>query len=276
MLAACSGGNEDTENQEAVNSEENSQEVEGEEEANQEVDTSEEETSEENDESDNANEADENTENGESEEDEQVEEDATESETEPEVEESNEEVAESPEFTVREFSDKEKQAMNKEFYNWAVERAEIGGMAVTPYFFTHGAAGSGDWYANTPDGEAQVQNLNNPGFDHFDIHVIGGVAFYQPSSGIVGTDNLEGVPGTAQGYSNIAVPETNIHKYILADNGVVYELIAPKENMSFSSGFGEYADNGKREGGIEVDKNFEISGDQDAQKEWQRILSNYQ
>ncbi|MCK1977061.1 hypothetical protein LNK15_08335 [Jeotgalicoccus huakuii] len=264
MLAACSGENEGTEDQEAVNSEENTQEVEDDEVADQETDIAEEKASTESEATE------------ENEEVEQVEEEPTESETETEVEENNGEVAETPEFTAHEFSEEEKQAMNDEFYNWAVERAEIGGMAVTPFFFTHGAAGSGDWYANTPDGEAQVQDFNNPGFDHFDMHIIGGVAFYQPSSGIVGTDDLDRVPGTAEGYSNIAVPETNIHKYILVDNGVVYELIAPKENMAFSAGFGEYADDGTKDGGIPTDKDFEVSGDQEAQNEWQKILWEYQ
>ena len=277
MLAACNSG--DTED-EAVN--EKSQQV-AESETNEEAENNdseevETEESSEDEESSDTSEADKaQEESSDSEPD--VESQNEETEETDESAEDNTEVAEDEahqETAVREFTDAEKQAMVDEFYTWAVERAEVGGMAVTKYFFTHGAAGSGDWYANTPDGEAQVQNLKNPGFDHFDMHIIGGVAFYQPSSGIVGTDNLDRVPGTAEGYSNIAVPETNIHKYILVDNGVVYELIAPKENMAFSSGFGEYADDGTKDGGIPTDKDFELSGDQDAQEEWQRILSKYQ
>src|SRR5699024_9737733 len=280
MLAACNSG--DTED-EAVN--EKSQQV-AESETNEEAENNdseevETEESSEDEESSDTSEADKaQEENNDSESDiEAQNEESEEAEEAGESAEDNTEAAEeeaNQETAVREFTDAEKQAMVDEFYTWAVERAEVGGMAVTKYFLTHGAAGSGDWYANTPDGEAQVQNLKNPGFDHFDMHIIGGVAFYQPSSGIVGTDNLDRVPGTAEGYSNIAVPETNIHKYILVDNGVVYELIAPKENMAFSSGFGEYADDGTKDGGIPTDKDFELSGDQDAQEEWQRILSKYQ
>lgn len=179
------------------------------------------------------------------------------------------------EAIVQEFTQEEQLAMSQMFYEWAVERAKIGSMAVTKFFFTHGAGGSGDWYAITPDGEVQAQNLDNPGFNHFDIHAIGGVAFYQPVSGDYGEDEHAHIPGTAEGYSRLALPDTNIHKYMLADNGIVYELIAKKENMAFTSGFGEYADDGTR-GTFLPDTTFEISGDQAAQEEWQRILRMYQ
>lgn len=178
-------------------------------------------------------------------------------------------------IAVHEFTMEEQKEMTQLFYDWAVERAKIGNMAVTTMYFSHGAAGRGDWYAMTPDGEVQTQNQDNPGFDHFDIHAIGGVAFYQPASGDFGEDENVPFPGTAEGYSRLALPDTNIHKYMLADNGVVYELIGKKENMSFSSGFGEYDDEGTY---VEYPpgREFEISGDQDAQQEWQRILDMYQ
>lgn len=179
------------------------------------------------------------------------------------------------ETIVQKFTVEEHQKMNQLFYDWAVERAEIGNMAVTKIFFSHGAGGSGDWYANTPDGEVQAQNLNNPGFEHFDIHAIGGVAFYHPISEDFGIDEYAHVPGVGEGYSRLAKPDTNIHKYMLADNGVVYELIAKRENTALTSGFGEYADNGTR-GDFTPNVDFEVSQDQDAQQEWQRILGMYQ
>ena len=52
-------------------------------------------------------------------------------------------------------------------------------------------------------------------------------------------------------------------------------MIGKKENISFSSGFGEYNDDGSR-GEYVPDVAFEVSGDQDAQQEWQRILGMYQ
>lgn len=182
---------------------------------------------------------------------------------------------ETAELAVKEFTMEEQQEMTQHFYDWAIERAEIGNMAVTNMYFSHGAAGRGDWYAMTPDGEVQTQNQDNPGFDHFDIHAVGGVTFYQPASGDYGEDANAPVPSTAEGYSRLALPDTNIHKYILADNGVVYELIGKREQMSFSSGFGEYDDEGTY-GEFPPGVEFEISGDQDAQQEWKRILGMYQ
>lgn len=184
-------------------------------------------------------------------------------------------VEDTAEIALQEFTMEEQQEMTQLFYDWAVERAKIGNMAVTEMYFSHGAAGRGDWYAMTPDGEVQTQNQDNPGFDYFDIHAIGGVAFYQPASGDYGEDANAPFPGTAEGYSRLALPDTNIHKYMLADNGVVYELIGKKENMSFSSGFGEYNDEGTY-GEYPPGREFEISGDQDAQQEWQRVLGMYQ
>lgn len=45
--------------------------------------------------------------------------------------------------------------------------------------------------------------------------------------------------------------------------------------MSFSSGFGEYDDEGEY-GEYQPGAEFEISGDQDAQQEWQRTLRMYE
>lgn len=172
---------------------------------------------------------------------------------------------------TKRFTHEQKQEMTQSFYSWAIERAEIGNLAVTTRYFEHGAGGISDWYAVTPDGQVQAQNQNNPGFDHFDIHAIGGVAFYKPLSEDYGADESAPRVGFAEGYDRLAVPETNIHKYMLADNGVVYELIAKKENMSFSTGFGEYADDGSI-GDFRPTVQFEIS--EDEQREWQRILED--
>lgn len=184
-------------------------------------------------------------------------------------------ISSSAEAAVQEFTQEEQLAMNQMFYDWAVERAKIGNMAVSKLYFSHGAAGRGDWYAVTPDGEVQVQDQDNPGFNHFDIHAVGGVVFYQPASGDFGEDANTPLPGTAEGYSRLALPDTDIHKYMLGDNGVVYELIGKKEFMGLSSGFGEYDDEGTY-GEYPPGREFERSGDQEAQEEWQRILAMYQ
>ena len=276
MLAACNSG--DTED-EAVN--EKSQQV-AESETNEEAENNdseevETEESSEDEESSDTSEADKaQEESSDSEPD--VEAQNEETEETDESAEDNTEVAEDEahqETAVREFTDAEKQAMVDEFYTWAVERAEVGGMAVNDYYFGHGAAGRGDWYATTPHGDVQVQDQDNPGFDAFNIHAIGGIVFYQPISGDYGADENTEVESTASGYQTMAIDGTDIHKYMLADNGVVYEHISVKEETSLSSGFGEFNDDGTR-GEYAPASRFEVSGDQDAQEEWQRILSKYQ
>ncbi|ULG71508.1 hypothetical protein [Macrococcus brunensis] len=171
------------------------------------------------------------------------------------------------------FTEDEKLAMTQAFYHWAGERAEIGNMAVTDEWFTHGAAGRGDWYAETPDGDVQSQNLENPGHNGFQIHAIGGVAFYTAKDGSTGQQRTNG--STADGYSRSVKPGTDIHKYLLADNGVVYELIGPADQVGFTTGFGEYEDDGTK-GDFRPQMPFEISADQAAQTKWQEILSQYQ
>lgn len=276
MLAACNSG--DTED-EAVN--EKSQQV-AESETNEEAENNdseevETEESSEDEESSDTSEADKaQEESSDSEPD--VESQNEETEETDESAEDNTEVAEDEahqETAVREFTDAEKQAMVDEFYTWAVERAEVGGMAVNDYYFGHGAAGRGDWYATTPHGDVQVQDQDNPGFDAFNIHAIGGIVFYQPISGDYGADENTEVESTASGYQTMAIDGTDIHKYMLADNGVIYEHISVKEETSLSSGFGEFNDDGTR-GEYAPASRFEVSGDQDAQEEWQRILSKYQ
>ena len=276
MLAACNSG--DTED-EAVN--EKSQQV-AESETNEEAENNdseevETEESSEDEESSDTSEADKAQEES-SDSGPDVESQNEETEETDESAEDNTEVAEDEahqETAVREFTDAEKQAMVDEFYTWAVERAEVGGMAVNDYYFGHGAAGRGDWYATTPHGDVQVQDQDNPGFDAFNIHAIGGIVFYQPISGDYGADENTEVESTASGYQTMAIDGTDIHKYMLADNGVVYEHISVKEETSLSSGFGEFNDDGTR-GEYAPASRFEVSEDQDAQEVWQRILSKYQ
>src|SRR5699024_3166025 len=179
-------------------------------------------------------------------------------------------------ITQRRYSDKEKSAMQQEFLDWAVSRAKTGDLAVSNRYFDHGAAGQGDWFAETPDGEIQVQEneAGIPGYDAFAIHALGGVVFYTSSGQVTGYDEDTEKASTAEGYSKVADDSQSINKYLLADNGVVYELITPVAKTSFSTGFGEYADDGKTKDSTNG-KIFKISKDQDAQNKWQQILANY-
>lgn len=179
-------------------------------------------------------------------------------------------------ISQRQYSDKEKKAMQQEFLDWAVSRAKTGGLAVSDRYFDHGAAGRGDWFAVTPDGEIQVQQNeeNLPGFDAFDIHALGGVVFYTSAKGVKGLDKNAWEASTAEGYSNLADDSQTIHKYLLGDNGVVYELIGHVAKTSFSTGFGEYSDDGQSKDSTNGSV-FKVSEDQDAQNKWQQIVANY-
>lgn len=184
---------------------------------------------------------------------------------------------------VREYSEEEKEEVSQEFLEWAIPRAEEGNMAVTDVYFGHGTSGKGDWYAATEDGDMQIQQQSPkedlPGYDAYDIHALGGVVFYTSSSGITGYDKTpaEGTPGAGgRNFNPIADEEYPLHKYLLGDNGVVYELIGNVDEIgSFSEGYGLYANDGETKE-IDEEFTFKVSDDTDAQEEWARILQSYQ
>lgn len=155
------------------------------------------------------------------------------------------------------------------FFAWAGQRAKMGNMAVCKYFFEHGAAGMGDWYAITPDGNAQVQNLDKPGYDAFPIHIVGGVTFYYSKNGTVGTtdENLHNYC-FADGFYGVARQDKPIVKYILGDNGTVYEY---NSSGAYSDGFYEAGDSGEILDTGE-NKKFIISKDIAAQQEYASII----
>ncbi|WP_258088732.1 hypothetical protein [Weissella fangxianensis] len=167
----------------------------------------------------------------------------------------------------------QKRAVNDSFLSWASDRAKIGNMAVTEVYFDHGAAGRGDWYANTPDGEVQVQDQKNPGAAAFPIHKIGGCVFLTMKDGSTGyQENV--AEFFAGGYGVKADMSQPVTKYMLGDNGKVYELTLDKGDTSLTSGFGEYTDEGQR-GDYNPPYSFKVSEDQAAQAELQKILANY-
>ena len=171
-------------------------------------------------------------------------------------------------------TDVQKGQMNQAFLDWAGERAVIGNMAVSHWFFDHGAAGRGDWYANTPDGQVQVQNNGVPGEKAFPIHAIGGCVFYTSKDGSVGKQEL--MAGSfAANYSVKMDYSKPVSKYLLGDNGVVYELKTGNgEPVSTNTGFGEYADDGSL-GSYTPNKSFQISEDQAAQEKLRELMYSY-
>ena len=172
------------------------------------------------------------------------------------------------------FTARQKGAINQAFLDWAGERAAIGNMAVSHWFFDHGAAGRGDWYANTPDGQVQVQNNGVPGEKAFPIHALGGCVFYTSKDGSIGKQEL--MAGSfAANYSVKMDYSKPVSKYLLGDNGVVYELKTGNgEPVSTNTGFGEYADDGSL-GSYTPNRSFQISDDQAAQEKLRELIYSY-
>lgn len=176
---------------------------------------------------------------------------------------------------VKRYTDSERLEMVDMFYEWAVDYAEEHEVAVTDYIFNHGAAGFGDWIAKTPHGHVQMQDLDNPGYDAFDLHAIGGVVFYTSLTGDYGRDEYSEPIEIFTGFSAVAEEGTSIKKYLLVDNGIVYEIVT--SDFAPAGSFGEYSDDGETTSYIEYDLGiFKVSKNKEAQKEWRRILSLYQ
>lgn len=166
--------------------------------------------------------------------------------------------------------------VESQMLNWADGRAKIGKMAVSDFYFDHGAAGAGDWYANTSDGEIQVQNEQNPGKNGFKIHAVGGLVFYTAKDGTTGIDNnLRGT--TADGYSLNMDFDKPVSKYLFGDNGIVYELKSGNgTELSQTTGFGEYSDDGiKGRDDLKPNGTFLVSNDQAAKSKLQQVLAQY-
>ena len=146
-------------------------------------------------------------------------------------------------------------------------------MAVSDWYFDHGSAGHGDWYAQTPDGKVQVQDFGVPGEAAFPIHAIGGCVFYKANDGTTGYDKLYTDSFAANYTTNMDFSQP-VSKYLLGDNGVVYELKTGNGTaVSTNTGFGEYSDDGQDAG--EVDQDFSISQDKAAQVELRELLAIY-
>ncbi|MFV0560608.1 MAG: hypothetical protein ACK5NA_07820 [Enterococcus sp.] len=183
-------------------------------------------------------------------------------------------------ISVKNYTDAQKEKINAQFLAWTNERAKAGNLAVNSEYFNHGASGSGDWYAVTSDGVMQIQqqDLQNgkPGYSAFPIHAIGGVVWYSSKFETVGvTDEVnssENNPSIATGFSEVADQSKPITKYLLGDNGVVYEAIT---EASFSSGFSVASDEGTLDTTSDSSGQliFTRSEDQAAQRELQNILN---
>ncbi|TGE71861.1 hypothetical protein [Weissella confusa] len=173
-------------------------------------------------------------------------------------------------------TDSDKSDISNTFLQWAGQRAEMGNMAVSSWFFDHGAAGHGDWYALSDDGNIQVQNMDHPGSTSFSIHAIGGVVFYTSLDGTTGVQDLSNY-SFADNYSKVVDRDKPVVKYLLADNGKVYELKLSQQDGSLApstnSGFYEFTDDGIPDA-TAMDK-FSVSQDEAAQSELTKLLTPY-
>ena len=178
---------------------------------------------------------------------------------------------------TRVYSEEEKRAILQEFIDWASYRAEIGGMVVSDHYLGHGASGSGDWYANTENGEMQIQDVGKgiPGYDQFPIHLVGGVVFYTSIEELYGYDSRPGMESIAAGFHRLANPNMPVTRYLLGDDGIIYELQGTLIELgSFHGGYGLYEEDGSKS----IDSSsyiFKISEDTDAQERYTEILSKY-
>ncbi|MHC9532077.1 hypothetical protein ACVPPR_01275 [Dellaglioa sp. L3N] len=166
----------------------------------------------------------------------------------------------------------DKSEISTDFLTWAGRQAIIGNMAVSEHYFSDGADDSGDWYANTPDGKVQVQNNDNPGANSFKIHAIGGVMFYTANDKTTGIDSSL---DSDDDYSLNVNFDKPVSKYLLADNGVVYQLttgsgtdVNPEDGFAELDTDGTDYDNGP-------DQDFFVSKDAAAQTELRTLIQTY-
>lgn len=177
-------------------------------------------------------------------------------------------------------SQSQQESINDAFFNWAVGRVETAKMAVSRNYFDHGAGGYGDWNACTVDGPVLAQDLGKLGSgNHYVSRAIGDSTFYYSKNGVVGdaaSDDVS-VP-SPDAISGVTKPGTEGHRYLLCDNGKVYELIG---KVGRSTGYNQASDDGSGlpPVGQEVQdpsgQIFIVSEDTDAQAEFQKLLDQY-
>ncbi len=168
---------------------------------------------------------------------------------------------------------KQKDAINKDFLQWAAQRATLGKLAVSNYYFDHGPGTDGClWYAKTPNGDILVRNASDEySSKNYRIKAIGGVVFYTDANGNIGQcDDIAEETDDGLNYSDDEIDiDKPVDKYLLADNGIVYECKLDGATASPDSGFaikGMNSDDAER---------WIISNDQNAQTEYRSLLNKY-
>lgn len=173
--------------------------------------------------------------------------------------------------TTHSYTDSQKAAITHNFLNWAGQRAEVGNMAVSDWYFDHGADDPGDWYAETPDGRILVQHGEGDG-RHYPIQAVGGCIFYTALDGTTGIDS-QLYDSYARNYASNMDMSRPISKYLLGDNGVVYELKTGNgQTTNTEDGFALAPFSGSRN---TTPTPFIISQDTAAQQELKSLLAAY-
>lgn len=167
-------------------------------------------------------------------------------------------------ITPKSYSMGQMEAMNAQFLNWAIPRARTAKMAVTDAYNVHGAVSADDLYINTPDGKVLIQGNYNPNV--YVGEAVAGLIFCHAKDGVTGELPLGGC--TATTFENVEMDEM-ANKYILASNGVVYELKGPASEIVGVGGVNQGSNTTSLSG------NWIISEDAAAQQEAQNILSQY-
>ena len=170
-------------------------------------------------------------------------------------------------------TDEQQQQIENEFLNWIGPRAKEANLAVCNYYFNHGCAERGNWYADTPSGRILVQDMGNSQNTDYVAQAIGGCLFYTSTQGTVGkTNEMDNACDADKGkYIN---QNKLTDRYLLANNGLVYELKAPANISSCSFyGFGEEPCG---DSGIPQQGKWIISKDKAAQQELRLLLKPYE
>lgn len=180
-------------------------------------------------------------------------------------------------YTAKKLTKEQKVNINNKFYQWAIQRAKMGGLAVGEKWFHHGAAGLGSWYTNTVDGELELQGGEDNGEysdwspqatkgSNYPLHAVGGCIFFKDKNGHIGECNEYMMGGHVD-----SDPSADQHVYVLADNGKVYEYIS-KDGM-LPRGQKTVGNSRGYENIISV---VGVSNDKSAQEEYQRLLKEAQ
>ncbi|WEG72539.1 hypothetical protein [Vagococcus intermedius] len=171
-------------------------------------------------------------------------------------------------------SDNAQKIISDKFYDWAVTRAEESKQAVTPIFFSPEEHSIGDWFGQTPDGKILVSKNDESKWDDFPLHAMGGVVFYTALNGQIGHDPEIDYRDLKVDYE-VNMDETMpASKYILGDNGIVYELVKiTGEQLTPTSGFKKKIKDNLVE--VPEKENLIKSKDQEAQNVLGKLINTY-